>query len=55
MAGPDDGRGGAKPEDPPDQPTRTVPLAPDGYGDSDHDDADATGVEPDLPPPWPGR
>jgi hypothetical protein len=49
MAGPADGRGGTKPEA---APTPAPPVAPDGYGDSDHDDADATGVEPvQMPPP----
>jgi hypothetical protein len=38
----------------PPQDVRPRRIAPDGYGDSDHDDADATGVDlPVLPPQHP--
>lgn len=33
------------------QTTRPTPVAPDGYGDSDHADADATGVDLPVVPP----
>ncbi|MGN6300206.1 MAG: hypothetical protein ACTHN8_03840 [Angustibacter sp.] len=33
------------------QTRRPTPVAPDGYGDSDHTDADATGVDLPVVPP----
>ncbi|GAB3600477.1 hypothetical protein GCM10027446_33770 [Angustibacter peucedani] len=31
--------------------TSSRPVAADGYGDPDHDDADAVGVDPPVSPP----